>query len=294
MPVNTGGHPHYCSRCMYGCQAGIKHSTANTWLLDAMRNGAHFLDETKVTKITTQNNKATGVICYVHGSEYPITIKAKRVVSSCGAMRTPHLLRNSGLKNPNIGKHLKLHPIVFNFGLFDKPVNQTEGPLMTRVCNVSENFQGDYYGVKIEEGHLLPGVLSIRLPWLNAVDHRELMLKHKNIATLLNVVRDKDSIGVIDFNPNAADDRPVYNYFLSKHDEISVVEGIVKTMHVLASSGARKLYTTQANIKPFAFKENEESDVANPRFIRWIERVRNAGILSASSPLTSVHQMATW
>lgn len=285
---------------MFGCKSGIKNSTANTWLLDAMRNGAQFLDRTYVTRVITTktNKKAIGVECRVHDSEQVTTIKAKHVVIACGAMRTPNLLRRSGLVNPNIGKYLRIQPIIFNFGLYNEVINQNEGPLMTRVCNVSENCHGDNYGTKIEEGPMLPGTLSTRLPWLGAAKHKELMLRHKHIFTLLNVVRDKDSTGTIKFDKNSdpADEERtvVYNYNLSKHDEESVVIGVEKTMNILVSSGARELYSSQANVEPFIFHDNEESRIDNPRYMKWIEGVRKAGILRVSTPLNSVHQLGSW
>lgn len=280
---------------MFGCKAGIKNSTANTWLLDAMRNGAQFLDRTLVTRVLTtdRGRKAVGVECFVHDSERVTTIKAKHVIVLCGSLRTPNLLRRSGLSNPNIGRHLRLQPIIFNFGFYNEPINQNDGPLMTRVCNVSDNCQGDNYGVKIEEGPMLPGVMSTRLPWYSAAKHKELMLRHKNMVTLLNVIRDKDSLGYIEDDdiPNA---KPIYHYNLSKHDEKSVVIGIEKSMNILVTSGARELYSSQANVEPFYFKENEESSIDNKRYIKWLETVRKAGVLTASTPLTSVHQLGSW
>lgn len=295
VPVNTSGRAHYCSRCMYGCKSGIKNSTANTWLLDAMRKGAQFLDRTLVTRVLTtdRGRKATGVECFVHETQQVTTIKAKQVIISCGSLRTPSLLRQSGLSNPNIGRHLRLQPIVFNFGLYNEPINQNNGPLMTRVCNVSDNCQGDNYGVKIEEGPMLPGTLSTRIPWLSAAKHKEIMMRYKNMVTLLNVIRDKDSVGYIEYG-DTPDARPVYHYELSKHDERSVVVGIEKTMNILVTSGARELYSSQANVEPFYFKENEASSIDNGRYIKWLETVRKAGILSASTALTSVHQLGSW
>jgi hypothetical protein len=281
---------------MFGCKAGIKNSTANTWLLDAMRNGAQFLDRTLVTQVLTtdRGNKAIGIECHVHDSAQVTTIKAKQVIISCGSMRTPNILRRSGLSNPHIGRNLHIQPIIFNFGLYNEPINQNEGPLMTRVCNVSENCHGDNYGVKIEEGPMLPGTLATRLPWLGAAKHKELMLRHKHILTLLNVVRDKDSIGIIKYDKNSQDDRPIYDYTLSKHDEISVITGVEKTMNILVTSGARELYSSQANVEPFIFNDNEESRIDNPRYIKWLDTVRKAGILRVSTPLNSVHQLGSW
>lgn len=294
MPVNTGGRAHPCSRCIMGCKAGIKNSTANTWLLDAMRNGARFLDRTKVTRVLTVNGgrEAIGVECCVHDSEQTTIIKAKQIIIACGSLSTPTVLKKTGLRNPHIGRHLRLQPICFSFGFFDEAINQTEGPLIANVCNASDNCQGDNYGAKIEEGLLLAGVLANKLPWLSAAKHKELMLRRNTMVSLLNVVRDKDSTGTVQLDESSS--IPVYDYQLSKHDETSFIFCMEKSMKILAAAGARELYTNQANVEPFMFKKDEESRADNPRFLKWLESVRKGGILMTGTPLVSVHQLGSW
>ncbi|CEP11230.1 hypothetical protein [Parasitella parasitica] len=277
---------------------GIKNSSANTWLLDALHHGARFLDRTLVTRIVTSNAvhgiKALGVECEVHDLQQSgvIMVKAKKVIVACGALRTPSLLQASGLRNKNIGRHLRLHPILFGLGFFDETIRQNDGPLMSRVCNVSDNCQGDNYGAKIEEVGMLPGALAGSIPWLGAAKHKELMLRHKSVIAFLNVARDKDSIGVVRFEKSASTN-PVYEYALSKHDAKSLAISIERNMRILAAAGARELYTSQANVEGFAFNQDEISSADNPRFNRWLDKVRNAGISAVSTPLVSAHQLGS-
>lgn len=275
---------------MMGCKHGIKNSTANTWLIDALHDGAHFLDQTCVTRILTKGNKAIGVECQAQNTTFQI--KCQKVILAAGALRTPGILKASGLKNPNIGKHLRLQPILIGLGVYDEPIRQTEGPLITRVSNVSDDCHGDNYGAKIEEGLLLPGGLSSRVPWLGAAKHRELMLKHRSIASFVNVVRDKDSVGVVTYDPKS--ETPVFDYALSKHDEISMTICIERNMKIMAASGARELITGQSNVDPFKFNEGEPSSVDNPRFVQWLKQVRQAGISAVSTSIVSVHQLGSW
>lgn len=292
--VNTGGKAHHCSRCMMGCKSGIKNSTANTWLLDALHHGTRFLDRTLVTRVATNDRgtKAIGVECQVHGAQQPVFIRAKKVIVACGALRTPGLLKASGLSNSNIGKHLRLQPIMFGFGFFDEAIRQMDGPLITRVCNASDDCHGDTYGAKIEEGLMLPGGLASKIPWYGAAKHKELMLRHKSVASFVNVVRDKDSVGVVTFDESSP--TPVYEYALSKHDGKSLTICIQRNMRILAAAGARELYTSQANVEGFAFNDDEESSADNPRFNRWLDKVSRAGISAVSTPLVSVHQLGSW
>src|SRR3712207_7014352 len=43
--------------------------------------------------------------------------------------RSPVLLQRSGLSNKNIGKHLKLHPVMLAWGICDEEVRPWEGML---------------------------------------------------------------------------------------------------------------------------------------------------------------------
>ncbi|KAI9481001.1 MAG: hypothetical protein EXX96DRAFT_565003 [Benjaminiella poitrasii] len=299
--VNTGGKPHHCSRCMMGCKAGIKNSTANTWLKDALHTGrAQFLDQTRVIRVLTAGQKAVGVECQLltnnNGNRQTIKIGAKRVIVACGALRTPSLLRASGLRNPNIGRYLHLQPILFTFGVYDEPIRQSDGPLITRVCNASDDCHGDSYGAKIEEGVTLPGGLASKLPWLGSAQHKTLMLKHKSVLSLINVVRDKDSVGVVQFDPHTYyndNGNPVYDYTLSKHDAHSMLVSVERSIKILVASGAREVYTSQSDVPPFKFTQDEMSCTDNPRFIKWLNVARKAGLSAISTPLISVHQLGS-
>ena len=132
VPRNTGGDPHECSWCLYGCRDGVKNGTNNTWLHDAHKHGAKFLDRSPVTRVLIEDGKAIGVECLVHG-ETKRKIYADRVVVSAGPMRTPGLLKNSGLTNKNIGQHLRTHPATPVYGVFDEIINPHKGGNVTAV-----------------------------------------------------------------------------------------------------------------------------------------------------------------
>lgn len=47
-----------------------------------------------------------------------LTVRARAVVVSGGAIHTPAILLRSGLKHPLIGRHLHLHPVLVAGGVF--------------------------------------------------------------------------------------------------------------------------------------------------------------------------------
>lgn len=129
----------------------------NTWLRDAAQHGAQFLDRTRVLRVLVKKGKAVGVECLIHGTNQKIRIGADRVVVSAGSLHSPGVLKRSGLSNPNIGRHLRVHPVSFCCGKMDYAVDSWNGSIMTALSNVTENCQGDYYGAKLEVPVLHPG-----------------------------------------------------------------------------------------------------------------------------------------
>jgi choline dehydrogenase-like flavoprotein len=129
VPQNTGNEKHYCGYCAYGCHTATKRGPAVSTLADAAAAGATFVEGFRVDKVLFEDSpNANGKKVAVgvqgtwtsrdanqgtHGEplvKRSVIIKAKKVVVSCGSLQSPLLLLRSGLRNPNIGRHLYLHP----------------------------------------------------------------------------------------------------------------------------------------------------------------------------------------
>ncbi|MBV9943492.1 MAG: GMC family oxidoreductase [Solirubrobacterales bacterium] len=110
-----------CGSCLQGCPTNAGKSTLNTYI---HRN---WLDEhltlrpnSLVSRVLIEDGEATGVQ-YADERGETHTVHADAVVVAGGSLSTPQILLRSGLSNPNIGRHLGLHPAQFVFGLFDEP-----------------------------------------------------------------------------------------------------------------------------------------------------------------------------
>ncbi|KAI9249987.1 GMC oxidoreductase-domain-containing protein [Sporodiniella umbellata] len=286
IPQNTGGKSHDCSYCYCGCRSGTKNGTMNTWLRDAHAHGAHFLDQTKVLKVLTQNGKAIGVECQTEQTVQ--RIMADTVVVSAGSLQSPGVLLRSGLKNKNIGKNLRLHPAAALFGFFDRPIHTGQGTRMTTLSTVVEDYENDGYGCKIEGVSLHPGSLSALLPWTNAAAHKSSMLRYDYCAPLITLTRDKDSIGSVTYD---ADQNIVVDYALSEKDERSIAQGILSGLDILVAAGARELSSGQYGIDPFCFKHHPRID--DPDYLQWKARVKAYGFSGNEVPLLTAHQMSS-
>jgi choline dehydrogenase-like flavoprotein len=111
-----------CGSCLQGCPTNAGKSTMNTYI------HRHWLGpyltlrpDSLVQRVLIEDGEATGVEYLDARTGQTQRAHADAVVVACGSLSTPQLLMRSGLENPNIGRHLGLHPAQFVFGLFDEP-----------------------------------------------------------------------------------------------------------------------------------------------------------------------------
>jgi long-chain-alcohol oxidase len=130
VPRNTS-EGHFCGNCHLGCPTGDKRGTDTTWLADAVARGAVVLTGCKAERFVLESKskpgkngrskKCVGLLatCTSDGGiTKKLRIEAKVSIAACGALMTPPLLRNSGLKNRHIGRNLHLHPVSMGWGYF--------------------------------------------------------------------------------------------------------------------------------------------------------------------------------
>ncbi|WP_280500978.1 GMC family oxidoreductase N-terminal domain-containing protein, partial [Nocardia farcinica] len=159
-----------CGRCGYGCRVGAKQSVTKTWLSDAAARGARLVVGADVRHIEVKAGRAEGVVARTEEGAR-LHVRAKAVVVSAGAVQTPALLRRSGLRNKNIGAHLRLHPASAVFGVFDEELRPWEGGLQTRISRQHADLDGDGYGVIYETGPVHPGMLVGFMNWRGGAAH---------------------------------------------------------------------------------------------------------------------------
>jgi choline dehydrogenase-like flavoprotein len=112
-PVNTGGREHFCGQCHLGCGLAEKRGPATSWLPDAARAGAQFMEGFEVNKVMFDSDGQTAI--GVEGEwtsrdseggvsdsvgeriKRRVVIKAKKVILSAGSLWSPVVLKNSGI-----------------------------------------------------------------------------------------------------------------------------------------------------------------------------------------------------
>ncbi|MBF6069559.1 FAD-dependent oxidoreductase [Nocardia farcinica] len=227
-----------CGRCGYGCRVGAKQSVTKTWLADAAARGARLVVGADVRRIVMRGGTAEGVVAVTdNGAE--LTVRATAVVVSGGAIQTPALLRRSGLRNKNIGAHLRLHPASAVFGTFEEEVRPWEGGLQTRISRKHADLDGAGYGVIYETGPMHPGMLVGFMNWRGGAEHRRAMLDLAHTAAIGVITRDRDS-GRVEVDKAG---HPIVHYTISDRDRDHLHTGILGAASILEAAGAKKIFS---------------------------------------------------
>ncbi|MET7402002.1 GMC family oxidoreductase N-terminal domain-containing protein [Dactylosporangium sp. NPDC005572] len=227
-----------CGRCGLGCRLGAKQSTAKTWLVDAQEAGARLLVGVDVRTVTIAGGRATGVAGTAAGG-HPVTIRARAVVAAAGSVQTPALLRRSGLTNPNIGRHLRLHPATGVWGVFPDEVRPWEGGMQTRYSTEHADLDGRGYGVIYETAATNPAIAVSFMSWTGARAHFERMRSLPYLSGVGIITRDRDSGQV----RVGRDGEPVVHYRLSAYDAAHLRAGIEGAARIVEAAGAASVFS---------------------------------------------------
>ncbi|CAO1628085.1 unnamed protein product [Sympodiomycopsis kandeliae] len=319
VPQNSGGHTHYCGKCQFGCISGHKQGGTVTWLRDSAERGGAFMTNTFIERILFDDKtkrKAIGAVGWVDGRR--VTIKAARgVVCSAGSIQTPALLLRSPELNYNkmIGKTLHLHPTTIVTGYYDFAVKPWEGSLLTMVNNAAEMVDPAGWGAKIEVIASSPGISAAFANFESSEEHKRNMLRYSHSYTIIVLTRDRDpGRVVIDKGGQAR-----VEYSVSKHDQESAAQGILRACDAHMMAGAAQIATAQVSVPPFkprlkappssqhtdAFPESTSipstsvpvpsvpNDLNDPLYKEWQQKILKVGARPYWCMFGSAHQMAS-
>lgn len=261
IPRNSS-EKHYCGSCCYGCRAGEKQGTDRTWLVDAVNHGAVILTSCKASRFILEKNQSfdkkkkkrcVGIVATSLGSgiSKEFQIRATITISACGSLLTPPLMVASGLKNPNIGRNLRLHPVLMAWGYFPETVSdlrgkKTEGGILTSLHKVKE-------GTVIEAPILGPAAFSALFPWISGRQMKEDLVRYSRTSHLFALVRDR-GCGVVRKEGKIS-------YKLDKFDMEELRQGLRRALRILVAAGAVEVGTHRSDGQRMACKGLKEEDL---------------------------------
>jgi choline dehydrogenase-like flavoprotein len=268
-----------CGYCSFGCRFGAKQGVLKTYLQDAVDRGAQVVVHCHVDRVTVQHGVATGVEATVNG--HRLTIRSKIVVVAAGSIHTPAVLKRSGLVNPNIGRHLHLHPVGVVFGIYDEVIESWRGPMQASVCDQFANLDNGY-GFVVEVAPAHPGMLAMGLPWHDAQGHRELMSQANHIATFIVITRDRDG-GTVNVDERG---QPVLDYTVSTYDARHLLRGAQEAARLHAAAGAHTVGGPYNHVPEISLRKGRALEAYASRFPAL-------GVLKNDMTLYSAHQMSS-
>lgn len=311
VPQNTGGKQHYCGYCSLGCGSAEKQGPVVSWLPDAAKAGARFVEGFEADEVMFENVRGKKTAVGVKGTwrsrdatggvsgpladrtTRKVIVNAKKVVVSCGTLSSPLLLMRSGLTNPHIGRHLHLHPVNVLFAEFPEEVRAWEGGILTSVVDSLQNLDGAGHGPKLETVTMLPSFVLPLFPWTSALDWKKIAARFNHWTGFISLARDRDTGRVY---PDKHDGKTRIQYSPSALDRKHILEGIIALAKIVYVCGATTIVTTTAGIP--AFERGEEPSgpdpgVNDPKFQEWLAAIKRKGLPNIDASFGSAHQMGT-
>ena len=274
-----------CGSCHFGCPTGAKRTTPRTFLKDAHDRGARVLVRAQVERINQREGAVSGAHIRVDrgdGRHRNIDINCKAVVVAAGAINTPALLLRSGLRNPNIGRNLHLHPTVATAGVFAQPIRAWQGAPMTRLSAQFANLDGLGHGVRLMNAPAHMGMMAFATPWQSGRAHKRRMQQTESTANIIAITRDRDT-GRVKLDRNGG---PRVEYTLSSYDAKHMMVGMQEAMRIHLAAGAVEVRAPLANAPTFRPAEGGSFN----EFLRGVEQT---GLRPNAFPAFSAHQMSS-
>jgi choline dehydrogenase-like flavoprotein len=309
VPQNTGGAQHRCGHCTFGCGSCEKQGPVISFLPDAARAGAKFIEgfhaERVVFKTIDGKRVTTGLVGSwasrdINGgvageptTQRKLIIKAKRVIVSAGTMQSPLLLLRSKLNNPQIGRNLYVHPVSLLGGIHEEEVKPWEGAILTSVVGEYENLDGRGHGAKLEVTNMIPSSWLIWLDWKGGLQYKLDAARMKHMAGYISICKDRDTGRVY---PDPIDGRVRFSYTPSKFDKRHIMKGLLALAKIQYVEGASEIFTTIPGVSTFKRDTSLPASgdgINNERFQAWLGEVEATGFPTPESVFVSAHQMGT-
>ncbi len=263
--------------CCFGCPTDAKRSTNVSYVPLALKAGAQLFHNARVTRILVEAGRAVGVVAHSVDpkaeSHVPraLTIRARTVVISGGALNTPVLLINNNLANSSgmLGKNLSIHPTLAVNAVFDEEI---AGYNAIPQGYAIEEFRDE--GLLFEGGSI---PLDVNMAAIMNVgpDLMELAENYRHVATFGFMVEDSSRGRV-----RVVRGQRVVTYNVNKRDVARMKRGMEILTNVFLAAGAREVRPWLHGFDPIRTQND-------------LERFRRARLRASDFDLTAYHPLGT-
>jgi len=219
--------------CNWGCPTSAKQHVGLTYMPRAWAAGAITYTACRAERIEVAAGRARAVEARTAAGGR-VRVECDHVIVACGAIATPNFLRRQGLglDSGQLGHHLTLHPATAVRALFEEDVDMARG--------VPQSYYVDEFaaeGIMFEGAAGPPDYLAMSLPHTGA-EHRELMLRYRNLSQFGIMVSDHDSPGSVRERLGMTEIR----YDLGPRDTATFKRAIELLCELYFAAGARVVY----------------------------------------------------
>jgi choline dehydrogenase-like flavoprotein len=204
-----------CGQCTFGCSKAAKW-TAQDYLDEATRNGAHVLFDTKIDEVLVENGRARGVTGV--GPQGQLEVLSDVVILAAGGLGTPVVLQKLGVKEAGEGLFVDL--LVNTYGVTEG-LSQLREPTMALVDHEFHRSKGFILSPYINQHRM------VRFVELGA---RGLALPARRLIGIMTKTADEPAGRVF---PDGTVSKPVTTKDQARLDEGSTIAG-----EILVKAGA--------------------------------------------------------
>lgn len=225
--------------CNNGCPNGAKLSTDLRGIPEFIADGGRIYTSVNVDRVLTSGTRVRGIEGTMRN---PITgetrgqlrVFAKCTILAAGAIASPVILQKSGLRNPNIGANLRMHPATVTAGVFKEDVLPWIG--------ATQGYHSTHFlpeGIKLESLWADAALMAFRVPGMGA-KFKKHITDYRKIATWDAWVSGDSSVGSVRWVPGLP--RPNIQYNLGQGDVRRLQAGTILLSEMLFEAGAKYVY----------------------------------------------------
>ncbi len=215
-------------------------SMRETVLARALESGATLWKGARATRICIRRGRVEGVLVEKQRSGITRFVQARTVIAACGAIESPSLLLQSGIRG-NVGKNLKLHPTVKIIARFDETVNSEPDRIGSH--QIHQFMPGMLMGCAVSSPSFLAAGIADAAP----EEIKQIREEWRCLASYYAMIV-AEGHGRVRVVPGLDD--PIVTFRLTRADIIRLSQGMAKLAEVLLASGAKRLYPSARGGKP--------------------------------------------